>query len=106
MKLPIPMPVSRAITKLGRDLSLARRRRRLSQASFAERMGTSLATLKRLENGDPRVAVELVARALHVLGEIGRIDKLLDTSEDAIGLALMDEQLPKSVRARKSSVGL
>jgi transcriptional regulator with XRE-family HTH domain len=106
MKLPIPMPVSRAITKLGRDLSLARRRRRMSQASFAERMGTSLATLKRLENGDPRVAVETVARALHVLGEINRIDNLLDTSEDAIGLVLMDEQLPKSVRARKSSVGL
>jgi transcriptional regulator with XRE-family HTH domain len=106
MKLPIPMPVSRAITKLGRDLSFARRRRRMSQASFAERMGTSLATLKRLENGDPRVAVETVARALHVLGEINRIDNLLDTSEDAIGLVLMDEQLPKSVRARKSSVGL
>jgi transcriptional regulator with XRE-family HTH domain len=100
------MPVSRAITKLGRDLSLARRRRRFSQASFAERMGTSLATLKRLEKGDPRVAVETIARALYVLGEIDRVENLLDTSEDAIGLALMDEQLPKSVRTRKSTVGL
>lgn len=78
----------------------------MTQASFAERMGTSLATLKRLEKGDPRVAVELVARALHVLGEISRIDQLLDTREDAIGLVLMDEQLPKSVRPRKSSAGL
>jgi len=106
MGFPTPLPVVRAINKLGRDLALARRRRRLSQASFAERMGVSLATVKRLERGDPRVAVETVARALHVLGEIGRIDKLLDTSEDMIGLVLMDEQLPKSVRARKSAVGL
>jgi transcriptional regulator with XRE-family HTH domain len=100
------MPVSRAITKLGRDLSLARRRRRLSQASLAERMGVSLATVKRLENGDPGVAIEAIARALHVLGEIGRIEKLLDTSEDALGLVLMDEQLPQRVRARKSSGAL
>jgi transcriptional regulator with XRE-family HTH domain len=103
LKLPIPIPVSRAIIKLGRDLSLARRRRRLSQASLAERMGVSLATVKRLEHGDPRVAIEIVARALHVLGEIDRIDKLLETSDDALGLALMDEQLPQRVRARKTS---
>jgi transcriptional regulator with XRE-family HTH domain len=106
LKLPTPMPVSRAITKLGRDLSLARRRRRLSQASLAERMGVSLATVKRLENGDPRVAIEIVARALHVFGEIDRIDKLLDTSEDALGLVLMDELLPQRVRARKTSGAL
>jgi hypothetical protein len=41
-----------------------------------------------------------------VLGEIGRIDALLDTGEDAIGLVLMDERLPKRVRARKRSVGM
>jgi transcriptional regulator with XRE-family HTH domain len=103
---PTPLPVARAISKLGRDLALARRRRRLSQASFAERMGVSLATVKRLEQGDPRVAVETVARALYVVGELDRIDKLLDTSEDAVGLVLMDEQLPKRVRARKSLEGL
>jgi transcriptional regulator with XRE-family HTH domain len=106
VKLPIPAPVSRALIKLGRDLSLARRRRRLSQGSFAERMGISLGTLKRLENGDPGVAIETVARALHVLGEIDRIDTLLDTSADELGLVLMDEQLPQRVRVRKSSGAL
>ncbi len=49
------------------------------------------------------MAIETVARALHVLGEIDRIDKLLDTGDDALGLVLMDEQLPLRVRARKSS---
>jgi transcriptional regulator with XRE-family HTH domain len=106
MSFPTPLPVSRAINKLGGDIALARRRRRMSQASFAERMGVSLATVKRLETGDPRVAIETIARALHVLGEIGRIDALLDTGEDAIGLVLMDERLPKRVRARKRSVGV
>ncbi len=106
MNFPTPLPASRAILKFGRDLSFARRRRRFSQASFAERVGVSLATLKRLEGGDPRVAFEVVARALHVLGEIDRIDKLLDTREDALGLVLMDEQLPMRVRSRKTSAAL
>lgn len=103
MSFPLPHPANRAIVALGRDLSLARRRRRLSQASMAERMGVSLATLKRLEKGDPRVALETVARALYVLGEIRRLESLLETRDDALGLTLMDAQLPLRVRARKTS---
>jgi hypothetical protein len=38
-----------------------------------------------------------------VFGELGRLTQLLDTSEDAIGLSLMDEQLPARVRTPKLS---
>jgi transcriptional regulator with XRE-family HTH domain len=99
--LPIPPPVRRAIEKLGADIALARRRRRISQASLAERIGASVSTVKRLENGDLRVPIHFIARALHVFGEIERLANLLDTAEDAIGLTLMDEQLPQRIRARK-----
>lgn len=99
--LPIPPPVQRAIEKLGADIALARRRRRISQASLAERMGASVSTVKRLENGDLRVPIHFIARALHVFGEIEHLANLLDTAEDAIGLALMDDQLPQRIRARK-----
>lgn len=104
--LPTPSPVLRAIAKLGSDISKARRRRRLTRASLAERSGVSEATLKRLEKGDGRVALESVARALHVLGEIDRFEGLLDSGKDELGLILMDEQLPKRVRQRKSSGAL
>jgi transcriptional regulator with XRE-family HTH domain len=104
-KLPLPLPVDRAIQKLGLDLSLARRRRHISQASLAERIGASLNTVKRMEKGDPRVPLHFVARTLHVFGDIERLSQLLDTSQDQIGLVLMDEQLPKRIRARKSQGG-
>lgn len=104
-KLPLPLPVERAIQKLGSDLSLARRRRRISQASLAERIGASLNTVKRMEKGDPRVPLHFVARALHVVGNIGRLSQLLDTGQDQIGLMLMDAQLPKRIRARKTADG-
>ena len=44
-----------------------------------------------------------MARALHVFGELERLNQLLDTGEDAIGLSLMDEQLPQRVRTRKTT---
>jgi transcriptional regulator with XRE-family HTH domain len=102
---PLPLPVERAIHKLGSDLSLARRRRHISQASLAERMGASLSTVRRMEKGDGRVPLHFFARALHVFGETQALAQLLDTANDDIGLALMDEQLPKRVRTKPAGSG-
>ena len=79
---------------------LARRRRHISQASLAERMGASLSTVRRMEGGDVRVPIHFFARALHIFGEIKALEQLLDTPNDEIGLTLMDERLPKRVRSK------
>jgi len=102
---PIPLPVERAIRKLGADISLARRRRHISQASLAERMGASVSTVRRMEKGDVRVPIHFFARALHVFGEIQALERLLDTPNDDIGLTLMDEQLPRRVRGKPGTSG-
>lgn len=102
-KAPMPLAVKRAIMKFGEDLSLARRRRRFSQESMAQRIGISVSSLRRLEKGDPTLSWGTIARAMYVLGEIGKINDLLDTPKDDIGLALMDEQLPRRIRMRKPS---
>jgi transcriptional regulator with XRE-family HTH domain len=104
-ELGLPLPVERAIGKLGSDISLARRRRHISQASLAERMGASLSTVRRMERGDVRVPIHFFARALHVFGEISALERLLDTANDDIGLTLMDEQLPKRVRRKRDPSG-
>jgi len=75
----------------------------MSQASLAERIGASLNTVKRMEAGDARMQLQYVARSLHVFGEIAKLAQLLDTAQDPIGLNLMDEQLPKRIRARKDT---
>ncbi|MHB1666113.1 helix-turn-helix domain-containing protein [Thiomonas sp.] len=105
MESPLPLPVERAIHRLGSDISLARRRRHISQASLAERMGASLSTVRRMEQGDVRVPIHFFARALHVFGEIHALEHLLDTPNDDIGLTLMDEQLPKRVRDKPGTSG-
>src|SRR5579862_3414267 len=100
---PLPAPAARALAKLGRDVSLARRRRRLSQASLAQRSGIGLNTLRRLEKGEPGCSIEQLARVLHVFGEIERLERLLDTGEDTVGLLMSDEALPQRVRSRRST---
>ncbi|MBW4053658.1 MAG: helix-turn-helix domain-containing protein [Proteobacteria bacterium] len=101
-KFPPPEPVRRAAAKLGRDISLARRRRRLSQASLADRSGIGVNTVRRMEKGELSGSIEHLARVLYVLGELERLEKLLDTGSDEVGLLMMDENLPQRIRARKS----
>jgi len=100
---PIPLPVSRALKKFGMDLSLSRRRRCFSQQSMAERIGISVSSLRRLEKGDPSLSWGTIARALYVLGKLDKLNELIDTANDSIGLVLMDEQLPRRIRKRKIS---
>ena len=95
---PPPLPVSRSLNRLGPAFSLARRRRRLTQQDLAERIGASANTVRRMESGFPGTALVHVARALQVFGELDKLDQLLETPQDTIGLTLMDEQLPQRVR--------
>ena len=106
MKSPIPLPVDRSLRRFGRNVSLARRRRRMSQEDLAVRIGASVNTVRRLEDGFPGTALQHVARALQVFGELDKLDALLDTSQDAVGLALMDDKLPQRIRNPRQSQGV
>jgi DNA-binding XRE family transcriptional regulator len=106
MNLPLPLPVDRALKKLGADLSLARRRRSLTQAMLAERLGTSVTTVRRMEDGCPGTALQYLARALQVFGELDKLGDLLDTAQDTVGLMLMDERVPVRVRKPRQGQGI
>lgn len=99
---PTPLPVDRTLQRLGRNIALARLRRNLSQAALAERIGSSVNTVRRMEAGHPGTALQHLARTLQVLGGLGALDQLLDTQQDTIGLALMDEKLPRRARLPKA----
>ena len=101
MDFPLPLPVERTLIKLGVDISLARRRRNISQASLAVRLGCSEMTVRRMEKGNPNIPIHYFARVLQLFGELEKLNLLLDTAQDSIGLVLMDERLPQRVRAAK-----
>jgi transcriptional regulator with XRE-family HTH domain len=93
-----PLPVKRALRKLGEDIRHARRRRRISAAIMAERASISRPTLSKVEKGDPGVSMGAYARVFFVLGMAERLGELADVTSDQIGLALEEEQLPQRVR--------
>lgn len=98
-----PLPVTRSLNRLGQAISLARRRRHLTQADLAERIGASAHTVRRMEAGHPGTALVHFARALQVFGELKKLDQLLDTPQDTIGLTLMNESLPQRVRKSRKT---
>ena len=94
----MPQPVSRALRRLGQDISTARRMRRLSQEDLAQRIGTSLSTVRRMEDGYPGTALHTFLRALHVLGRLDDLAQAMTLENDALGMELVREQLPQRVR--------
>ncbi|MEP7043449.1 MAG: helix-turn-helix domain-containing protein [Dokdonella sp.] len=96
------MAAQRSLRKLGLDLALARRRRRLTQGSLAERMGASVSTVKRMEAGDPKVPIHFFARAMGIFGELDSLANVMDATKDQLGLSLENENLPKRVRAQST----
>lgn len=94
----LPMPVRRALRKLGGDIRDARLRRRIPVAIVADRASIGRSTLSRVEKGDANVAVGIYATVLFVLGLADRIESLADVRNDPAGLQLEEEHLPKRIR--------
>jgi hypothetical protein len=97
----LPIPVRRALRKLGRDLRDARRRRRIPVAIAADRASISRTTLGKLERGDPGVSMGTYATVLFVMGMTDRLADLADARSDAVGLQLEEENLPERIRIKK-----
>lgn len=97
----LPLPVGRALAKLGADIRDARRRRRIPTATMAERAGISRTTLHKVEQGDPGVSLGTYATVLFVLGLEERVADLADPRNDAVGLDLEAEALPQRIRGRR-----
>lgn len=104
--LNYPIPVTRALRKLGHDIRDARRRRRLPMAIVMQRASISKPTLIKIERGDPTVAIANYATVLFVIGMVDRLADLVDPKNDPVGLELEEERLPQRVRVgRKRKPG-
>jgi transcriptional regulator with XRE-family HTH domain len=98
--MTLPIPVRRALLKLGKDIRDARIRRRIPMSVMAERAQMTRMTLYKIERGEPGVSMAAYATVLFVLGLVDRIAALADVKSDDVGLALEEERLPKRIRFR------
>jgi transcriptional regulator with XRE-family HTH domain len=97
----LPGAVSVALTELGKAIRVARLRRRLSAQDFASRLAVTLPTLRKLERGDPGVALATFVTALWLLGLLDRLRDLAKPENDVVGNILETARLPQRVRNSK-----
>ena len=97
----LPPEAGAALSVLGEHLALARIRRKESQKSWADRIGISIPTLIRLENGDPTVSMGAYVTALWILGLNAGITELAEPSKDLRALE-SDVRKASQLLARRS----
>ncbi len=104
MKTPahnsLPKSARSALLKLGGDIAVARKKRRISTVSMAERAFISRGTLYKVEKGDPSVSMGVYATVLSILGLADGLGATADRRNDSLGLDIDEDRLPRKVQPR------
>jgi hypothetical protein len=101
----MPAAVADTLRELGRNIAIARMRRKESQRLWAGRLGVSVPTLIRLERGDPGVGIGIVATALWLIGRVRALPELADPEKDrgALELDVREALQRRAVRSAASA---
>ncbi len=100
----LPPQVGDGLRALGQNLAIARLRRNESQRVWAQRLGVSIPTLIRLEQGDPGVGIGIVATALWLMGRSDALPELADPQHDRGALEQDVRKVLRRRAARKLSL--
>ncbi len=93
----VPLPVRRAQRTLGQQLKNQRKLMGLTAQMVAQRAGTSLITLRKIEQGQP-VRSDILLTVIKVLGMLDRVLDATDPYQTDVGRLRANEQLPQRVR--------
>jgi transcriptional regulator with XRE-family HTH domain len=88
------------LVRLGQNIRLARKRRRISVDSLAASMFITAPTLRKVEKGDPTVSFSAVVSALWTLGLADDLMNVANPDLDAVGLEAERKRLPARKRRK------
>ena len=97
-----PAAVEDILKRLGRNIRIARLRRKLSRGELAERAGISRYVLADIEKGKPTTAIAAYLGALWVLGFLRDMREVADPDRDEEGKILERARSPKTAPKRKT----
>jgi ribosome-binding protein aMBF1 (putative translation factor) len=97
-----PAAVEDVLKRLGRNIRIARLRRKLSREELAERIGLSRYVLADIEKGKPTTAIAAYLGALWALGLIRDMQEVADPDHDQEGKILERARSPKTAPKRKT----
>ena len=97
-----PASVENVLNQLGRNIRIARLRRKLSREQLAERIGISRYVLADIEKGKPTTAIAAYLGALWALGLLRDIREVADPDRDEEGKILERSRSPKTAPKRRT----
>ena len=102
---PTPLPVQRALRRVGDDVVTWRKLQRLTAAQVADRAGVDVKTLRSLEHGEGSISLENALRITRALGVLDQLSSALDPYATDVGRLRTQERLPERVRPSRSGHG-
>jgi transcriptional regulator with XRE-family HTH domain len=99
----LSIPVEQVLKQLGRDIDLARKKRRMTIRDLAMRMMVSPTTVIKLIKGDPGVNLGALITVLWVFGLHKKLNELLSPENDSIGLSEDLKRVAQRVRKQKTT---
>lgn len=97
----VPPSAQKALATMGKQIRLARLRRKLSMSLVAERAGISVPTLRAIEQGAPSVAIGSYATVLLAIGMKNEFAQV--AANDELGRYLQDQDLEPKKRAPRAA---
>jgi transcriptional regulator with XRE-family HTH domain len=97
----IPASVEQILIRLGRNIRIARLRRKMRLQDLAEKVGISRFLMSDIEKGKPKAAIASYLTALWALGLTDAFPNIANPDEDFEGRALESKNFPKTAPKRK-----
>ena len=99
-----PQAVLQQIALLAQNIVIARKRRKETQAQWAQRLGVSQPTMARIERGDPSVSMASYVMCMWLINQAQGLADLIAPAQDHAALAqeLARLRTPRRTRARSA----
>lgn len=100
----LPAAIRETLQLLGRNIRIARLRRRLRLEDLAKRVGVSRYVIASIEKGKPTVAIAAYVGVLWAMQLLDDLRLVGDPSHDSEGQALENMHAPKTAAKRKKTL--
>ena len=98
-----PQAVLHQIELLAQNIVIARKRRKETQAQWAQRLGVSQPTMARMEGGDPSVAVASYVMGMWLINQAHGLAELIAPQNDLASLEREVARIHTRARPRRAA---
>lgn len=98
--------MKKTIQRLGENIKIARKRRRIPLRQMSERAMVSVPTLRKVEAGNPTVSLGIIVQILWVLQLHEGLKSIADPQTDVVGIQKERNRLPQKIHAEKDKINL